>query len=109
MSENQNFWTSMALMMVIAAGLICLYALFTLPVVQADAPKTRGEYILWVSFDNGLAEEKVFGGSFLTPEACVISAKLHYPLDKKGWIAYTCIHEDVHEYLESMKAKELEL
>ena len=99
----------MALMSAIALGLIAIYAVVIFGAAKADEPKTRGEYILWVTFDNGLAEEKVFGGSFLTPEACVISAKLHYPLDKKGWIAYTCIHEDVHEYLESMKSKGTQL
>ena len=106
---NRNFYTALALMFAIGVGLIAMYSLVLLTPVQADPPKERGEYILWVTFDNGLTDEKVFGGSFPTPEACIIQAKLHYPLDKKGWIAYTCIHEDVHEYLESMKSKELDL
>lgn len=104
-----NFMTALALMFAIGLGLIAMYSLVLFTPVQADPPKQRGEYILWVTFDNGLTDEKVFGGSFPTPEACIIQAKLHYPLDKKGWIAYTCIHEDVHEYLESMKSKELAL
>ena len=82
-----------------------LYFLVSMPHVEADTPH-KGEVILFVTFDNGLVEETVFGGSFPDNKACVASAKLNYPMDGKPWIAYMCIHEDVHEYLESKKNKE---
>ena len=99
---NRNFYTSLALMLGIALGLIAIYAVALFPLANA---KVKGEYILFVTFDNGLVEETLFGGSYLTPTACIESAKIDYPLDGKPWIGYTCIHEDIHEYLEKMKNK----
>ena len=82
-----------------------LYFVITMPHAEAVKSKVKGEYILFVTFDNGLVEETLFGGSYLTPTACIEAAKLDYPIDGKPWIGYTCIHEDIHEYLEKMKNK----
>ena len=102
---KRHFYTTLALMCSIALGLIAIYAVMIFPLAKADTPH-KGEVILFVTFDNGLVEETVFGGSFSDNKSCVASAKRHYPIDGKPWIAYMCIHEDVHKYLESMKNTE---
>ena len=99
----RNFYTSMVLMLAIALGLIASYAVVLFPLAQADAPRVKGEFILFITMQNGPAEETLFGGSFPNNQACIAYAKQNYPIDNRRWIAYKCIHEDVHEYLESKK------
>ena len=95
----------------IAFMLAALYALifnfFT--VAKADSPRVKGEFILFVTMQNGPAEETLFGGSFPNNQACLAYAYQNYPIDGRRWIAYKCIHEDVHEYLESKKGKGLDI
>ena len=86
-----------------------LYFLVTMPHVKADSPRVKGEFILFVTMPNGPAEETLFGGSFPNGEACIAYAKQNYSVEGKGWIAYKCIHEDVHEYLENKKGKGLDI
>ena len=100
---NRNFYTSLALMSAIALGLIAIYAVVIFGVAKADAPRVNGEFILFITMQNGPAEETLFGGSFPNNQACIAYAKQNYPIDNRRWIAYKCIHEDVHEYLESKK------
>ena len=92
-------------MVLIAFMLAALYALvfnFIVP-AKADAPKAKGEFILFVTMQNGPVEETLFGGSFPDNQTCIEYAKKEYPIDNRRWIAYKCIHEDLHEYLESKK------
>ena len=90
-------------MLAIALGLIASYAVVLFPLAKADAPRVGGEFVLFVTMQNGPAEESLFGGSFPTNQACLAYAYKNYPIDGRGWIAYKCIHEDLHEYLESKK------
>jgi len=99
----RNFYTSLALMTAIALGLIAIYAVVIFGVAKADSPRVKGEFILFVTMQNGPAEETLFGGSFPNNQACLAYAYQNYPIDGKRWIAYKCIHEDVHEYLEGKK------
>ena len=85
------------------ALMFILYWVITMPSAKADAPRVGGEFVLFVTMESGPTEETLFGGSFPTSEACIAYAKNHYPIDGRGWIAYKCIHEDLHEYLESKK------
>ena len=80
-----------------------LYWIITLPHAKADSPRIKGEFILFVTMQNGPVEETLFGGSFPNNQACLAYAYQNYPIDGRRWIAYKCIHEDVHEYLESKK------
>ena len=100
---NRNFYTSLALMSDIGLGLIAIYAVVIFGTAKADAPRIKGEFILFVTMQNGPVEETLFGGSFPNNQACIAYAKQNYPIDNRRWIAYKCIHEDVHEYLESKK------
>ena len=100
---NRNFYTSLALMSAIALGLIAIYAMVIFTTAKADTPRVGGEFVLFVTMQNGPAEETLFGGSFPTNQACLAYAYKNYPIDGRGWIAYKCIHEDLHEYLESKK------
>lgn len=100
---NRNFYTSLALMSAIGLGLIAIYAVVIFGTAKADAPRIKGEFILFVTMQNGPVEETLFGGSFPNNQACIAYAKQNYPIDNRRWIAYKCIHEDVHEYLESKK------
>lgn len=92
-------------MVLIAFMLAALYALIFnfFKEAKADSPRVKGEFVLFVTMQNGPVEETLFGGSFPNGEACIAYAKQNYPIDGKGWIAYKCIHEDLHEYLESKK------
>ena len=90
-------------MSAIALGLIAIYAVVIFGVAKADSPRVKGEFVLFVTMQNGPAEETLFAGSFPTNQACLAYAYHHYPIDGKGWIAYKCIHEDLLEYLESKK------
>jgi len=85
-------------------ALVLILLVFTLTLPHA-APK--GEFILWVTMQNGPVKETLFGGSFSDNQSCIEYAKKEYPIDNRRWIEYTCIHEDVHEYLEKMKRKEV--
>jgi len=100
---NRNFYTSLALMSSIALGLIAIYAMLIFTTAKADSPRVGGEFVLFVTMQNGPVEETLFGGSFPTNQACLAYAYKNYPIDGRGWIAYKCIHEDLHEYLESKK------
>ena len=93
----------MVLMLAIALGLIAAYAVVLFPLAKADAPRVGGEIVLFLTMESGPTEETLFGGSFPNHQACITYAKNHYPIDGRGWIAYKCIHEDLHEYLESKK------
>ena len=106
---NRNFYTSLALMSAIALGLIAIYAAVIFGVAKADSPRVKGEFILFVTMQNGPAEETLFGGSFPNNQACLAYAYQNYPIDGKRWIAYKCIHEDVHEYLENKKGKGIDI
>ena len=102
---TKHLFTTLLYCLSIVIVMVLLYWVVSMPHVEAGTPH-KGEVILFVTFDNGLVEETVFGGSFPDNKACVASAKLNYPMDGKPWISYMCIHEDVHEYLESKKNKE---
>ena len=100
---NRNFYTSLALMSAIALGLIAIYAMVIFTTAKADSPRVGGEIVLFVTMQDGPGEETLFGGSFPNHKACITYAKAHYPIDGRRWIAYKCIHEELHEYLESKK------
>ena len=91
------------------ALMFILYWVITMPSAKADVPRVGGEFILFVTMENGPAEETLFGGSFPNSQACIVYAKNNYPIDGRGWIAYKCIHQDVHEYLEEMKGKGIDI
>ena len=91
------------------ALMFILYWVITMPDAKADVPRVGGEFILFVTMENGPTEETLFGGSFPNSQACIVYAKNNYPIDGRGWIAYKCIHQDVHEYLEKMKGKGLDI
>jgi hypothetical protein len=91
------------------ALMFLLYWVITMPDAKADAPRVKGEFILFITMQNGPVEETLFGGSFPNGEACIAYAKQNYPIDNKRWIAYKCIHEDVHDYLEKMKSKGIDI
>ena len=100
---KRNFWVSLFAHVLIVLGLIALYVLAAISFTNADSPRVKGEFVLFVTFQNGPAEETLFAGSFPNNHACIAYAKQNYPIDNRRWIAYKCIHEDLHEYLESKK------
>ena len=105
--QTKHLFSTLLYFLGIALVLILLVFTLTLPHVKADTPRVGGEFILWVTMQNGPGKETLFGGSFPNNQACIVYAKNNYPIDNKRWIEYTCIHEDVHEYLEKMKGKEV--
>ena len=106
-TTTKHLFSTLLYFLGIALVLILLVFTFTLPHAKADTPRVGGEFILFVTMQNGPAEETLFGGSFPNNQACLAYAYQNYPIDGRGWIAYKCIHEDVHEYLENMKGKEV--
>ena len=83
-------------------GIILVLLLLAYTITLPHA-KAKGEFILWVTMQNGPVKETLFGGSFPDNQTCIEYAKKEYPIDGRRWIAYKCIHEDLHEYLESKK------
>ena len=82
------------------ALMFLLYWVITMPHAES---KAKGEFVLFITMQNGPVEETLFGGSFPDNQSCIEYAKKEYPIDNRRWIAYKCIHEDLHEYLESLK------
>jgi len=101
--STKHLFSTLLYFLGIALVAILLYWIITMPHAKADSPRVKGEFILFVTMQNGPAEETLFGGSFPNNQACLAYAYQNYPIDGKRWIAYKCIHEDVHEYLESKK------
>ena len=101
--STKHLFSTLLYFLGIALVAILLFWIITMPHVKADSPRVKGEFILFVTMQNGPAEETLFGGSFPNNQACIAYAKQNYPIDNRRWIAYKCIHEDVHEYLESKK------
>ena len=82
------------------ALMFILYWVVTMSHAKATS---NGEFVLFITMQNGPVEETLFGGSFPDNQSCIEYAKKEYPIDNRRWIAYKCIHEDLHEYLESLK------
>ena len=102
--QTKHLFSTLLYFLGIALVLILLVFTLTLPHAKA-----KGEFILWVTMQNGPVKETLFGGSFPDNQSCIEYAKKEYPIDNRRWIEYTCIHEDVHEYLEKMKGKGLDI
>jgi len=107
--STKHLFSTLLYFLGIALVAILLYWIITMPHAKADSPRVKGEFILFVTMPNGPAEETLFAGSFPNNQACIAYAKQNYPIDGKGWIAYKCIHEDVHEYLENKKGKGIDI
>ena len=108
-TTTKHLFSTLLYFLGIAIVAILLYWVVTMPHAKADVPRVGGEFILFVTMEDGPVEETLFGGSFPNSQACIVYAKNNYPIDGRGWIAYKCIHEDVHEYLEKMKGKGIDI
>jgi len=104
-TTTKHLFSTLLYFLGLSIALVLLYWVLTMPHAKADTPRVGGEFILFVTMQDGPAEETLFGGSFPNNQACIVYAKDNYPIDGRRWIAYKCIHEDVHEYLEAMKNK----
>ena len=96
---TKHLFSTLLYFLGLAIVAILLYWVITMPHVKA----AKGEFVLFVTMQNGPVEETLFGGSFPDNQTCIEYAKKEYPIDGRRWIAYKCIHEDLHEYLESKK------
>ena len=101
-TTTKHLFSTLLYFLGLAIVMLLLYWVVTMPHVKADA-KGKGEFVLFITMQNGPVEETLFGGSFPDNQTCIEYAKKEYPIDNRRWIAYKCIHEDLHEYLESKK------
>ena len=97
--STKHLFSTLLYFLGLGIALILLYWVLTMPHAKA----AKGEFVLFVTMQNGPVEETLFGGSFPDNQSCIEYAKKEYPIDNRRWIAYKCIHEDLHEYLESKK------
>ena len=97
--STKHLFSTLLYFLSLTIALVLLYWMLSMPHAKA----AKGEFILFVTMQNGPVEETLFAGSYPTNQACLAYAYHNYPIDGKGWIAYKCIHEDLLEYLESKK------
>ena len=105
-TTTKHLFSTLIIFLAIALALLLLVYTVTLP---HAATKSKGEFVLFVTMQDGPLKATLFGGSFPDNQSCIEYAKKQYPLDNRRWIEYTCIHEDVHAYLEEMKGKGLNI